>query len=70
MLPVIEQLVPTATVAPVAVTSMTSPDFPLFGFRIKVPERSAPCALGVATDDIETNSADDSSSTRYRELLE
>jgi hypothetical protein len=53
---------------PVTSMSMTSPDFPLADEGVTVSVVA--CALGTATDDIETNNAEESRRTRYKELLE
>lgn len=63
MLPVIEQL---ASVVGQAVTVIVSPDFPFAALRTTL--RTAAWTPGVAMEEIETNSAEVSNSTRYREL--
>jgi hypothetical protein len=72
-LPVMEQIVPSGAVAPVAVTSMTSPGVPeevIPPDTVNVTVRVAACASlgGVATVKIETNNAEVSSTASNREL--
>jgi hypothetical protein len=66
--PVIEQLVPSGTLAPVAVTIITSPDFPSESANgpvrvIAVRETACACLGGVVTEATETRSAEVRSST-------
>jgi len=62
--PVIEQSVPSATVAPVAVTSIATPGVP--NAWLKVTTRAAACTIGLGDQKIEAESTEATNSTTSR----
>ena len=67
MLLVTVQVVPTGLAAPFAAITITSPIFPWLGVRAKAVKFAA-LDCGIATEEIDTNSAEMSSTTRNKEL--